>query len=344
MKRNRGAALLVVMLAIALMIISAATIAARFNRVYFLTENTDLTLTSRWYVDGIEGIIKKYMTDDFKKTKSKVYLGMNWAQPNQVIPLDDAVISGTVYDEMACFNINSLGNNLSFDIAGDKAAQTSDYRLLRGGYPALVFEQLLKTVGADDNTARTVTDSAIDWLDADSNMRSSAGAEDQYYATVPSPHLAAQGLFYDKSELRAVKGMTPEIYRRLENLICALPNSDLNISVNMLTFKKTPLLAALFLGEMDLNTALNVINVERPEKGWDSADGALNSETLGSYARRVNGLTDRLKKVLVTNSNYFVAHVKVAFGDREFSFRSRFFRETDTKLVVYQRLRSELDE
>lgn len=344
MKKNKGTALIMVLLAIAVMIIAASTIAVRFNRVFFITNNADQVQISRWYVDGIEGIIKKYMIDDFKKTKSKVYLGMNWAQPNQVIPLDDSVISGTVHDEMACFNINSLANNLSFDISSTDAMQNTDYRLLDRPYPALVFKHLIMLTGADENTADTIVDSSIDWIDNDSDMKSSVGAEDQYYSSIPSPHLTAQGYFYDKSEIRAVRGMTAEIYRRLEPLICALPTSDLNISVNMLTFKKAPLLSAVFLETMDLDTALNVINKERPEYGWDTVDGFMNNSVISKYSESVQGLDKRLQKVIVTNSNYFVANIKVSFGEHEFAFRSRFFRDADTSLVVYQRLRGELNE
>lgn len=344
MKRNNGTALIMVLLAIAVMIIAAATIAVRFNRVFFITSNADQVQTSRWYVDGIEGIIKKYMIDDFKKTRSKVYLGMNWAQPNQVIPLDDSVISGTVYDEMACFNLNSLNNTLSIDTTSDTAILNTDSRLLGMPYPALVFKHLIMLTGADENTAETIVDSSRDWLDSDSDMRSSVGAEDQYYSSIPSPHLTAQGMFYDKSELRAVRGVTADIYRRLEPLICALPTTDLNISINTLTFKKAPLLSAVMLGTMDLSTALNVIDKERPEYGWDTVDGFLNNNEIMKYTAAVQGLDARLKKTIVTNSKYFVANIKVTFGEHEFAFRSRFYRDTDTSLVVYQRLRGELNE
>ena len=344
MRKHKGTALIMVLLVIAIMIISATTIAVRFNRVFFITNNADQVQTSKWYVDGIDGIIKKYMIDDFKKTKSKVYLGMNWAQPNQVIPLDDSVISGTVYDEQACFNINSLTNNQSIDINNEQIRKESDYRLLTGNYPAVVFKSLLTIAGADDNTADTIVASAIDWIDPDSDMKSSVGAEDQYYSSIPSPHMVAQGFFYDKSELRAVRGMTADLYRRIENQICALPTSELRISMNTLTAKKAPLLSALFLGDMDLQTAVNVIEKERPEFGWDTVDGVLVSNTISDYASNIRGLKRRLSKVLVTNSNYFVANVKVAFGEHEFAFRTRFYRNSDTGLVVYQRLRGELNE
>ena len=129
-----------------------------------------------------------------------------------------------------------------------------------------------------------------------------------------------------------------------EPLICALPTSDMNVSINTLTFKKAPLLSAMFLGTMDFDTALNVINKERPEYGWDTADGFLNNSVIQKYTDAMNGLKTRLQKTVVTNSNYFVANIKVSFGEHEFAFRTRFYRDSDTSLVVYQRLRGELNE
>ena len=41
----------------------------------------------------------------FKKTKNKVYLGMNWAQENQVIPLDEAMISGLCFLCLVLFRL-----------------------------------------------------------------------------------------------------------------------------------------------------------------------------------------------------------------------------------------------
>ena len=83
---------------------------------------------------------------------------------------------------------------------------------------------------------------------------------------------------------------------------------------------------------------------ERPEFGCDTCDGVLVSNTRADYARNIRVLKRRRSKVLVTNSNYFVANVKVAFGEHEFAFRTRFYRNSDTGLVVYQRLRGELNE
>src|SRR5574344_1833494 len=312
---NKGSALIMVLVAVAIMIMTASVISVRFNKVFFTTQNSFYYDRARWYVDGIEGIIIKYMKDDFKKTPTKVYLGMNWAQENQVIPLDEAVISGSVSDEMACLNINSLATDVVIEGLSEKETQNQDSKFKTEKFPALVFNQLLKTMGA----------------------------EDKYYMSLHVPYLTNQGLFYDKSELRMIKGMTPELYRRIEPMICALPNTNFSININTLKRNQSPLLVALFLDHLDIEAAVSTIT-NRPEYGWDSSLGFFRMDGLESAAAEMNGLKTRINKSVVVNSKYFVANIKVSFDDEEYAFKTRFYREADTSLVVYQRVIGELHE
>lgn len=343
MRRNKGATLIMVLVAVAIMIYAASMITITANRVFFTTKNAVLYDKAKWYVEGIERIIIKYMRDDFKKTKGKVYLGMNWAQENQVIPLDEAMISGGVTDEMACININSLDTEVNLDGQSAQDLRNLDYRLRNAKYPALVFTELLKIIGADEAQAEMITASAIDWLDTDSVTYSSVGAEDQFYMGNHNPYLVNQGNFYDKSELRMVRGMTDVIYRRLEPLICALPNKNFKVSVNTLHRKQSPILQALFLNQITLEEAANIIKT-RPQYGWDSQAGFFRTNGLESAAAQMTGLRRRIQQAISVDSQYFVADVKVEFDDEEYAFRTRFYRETDTKVVVYQRLIGELHE
>ena len=344
LRRSRGVALIMVLVAVAIMVMSAAVITVRFNRVFFVTRNALDYQRASWYVDGIEGIVRKYMIDDFRKTKGKVYKGMTWAQPNQVVPLDEAVISGDVHDEQACLNINGLLKDVVPDNETPEQRENTDSRLLNARFPVLVFRELLMNMGADETQAETVSDSAVDWLDADSTMVSANGAEDQFYSTGKMPHVTANGRFYEKSELRYIRGKTPELYRRIEPMICALPTDDFVISINMLNYRQAPLLQALLMGQLSLEESVDLLKTGIPEYGWDSYAGFLREDVINNAVESMNGLRGRVAKVAVTNSNYFVANVVVQFDDEKFAFRSRFYRDGDTSLKVYQRLRGELHE
>lgn len=341
--RRRGMALIIVLIAVAIMVASAATITSRFNRVLFITTNANFYDRAWWYVAGIEGIAMKYMKDDFKKTPTKVYLGMNWAQPNQVIPLDEAIITGTVKDEMACFNINSLATDITYSNETSKERDMLDQDLRSERYQVLVFRNLLEQMGADATVAQTISDSAVDWIDTDNNMRSSMGAEDQFYLAGKNPHLTSRNRFYDKSELRSVHGMTAELYRRIEPMICALPEDKFVVSINTLNYRQAPLLSALFLGHLPLEEAVKLIE-NRPNFGWDSYAGFFREDGVESRMAERYGLKTRLTSALVVNSNYFVMNITVKFNDDSYAFVSRIKRESDSQLMVYQRFIGELYE
>ena len=44
---------------------------------------------------------------------------------------------------------------------------------------------------------------------------------------------------------------------------------------------------------MDFDTALNVINKERPEYGWDTADGFLNNSVIQKYTDAIGYYRNR---------------------------------------------------
>jgi type II secretory pathway component PulK len=64
----------------------------------------------------------------------------------------------------------------------------------------------------------------LDWLDTDSDTRFPNGAEDEYYTRLDEPYRAANGRFADISELRLIRGMTPEIYAKLAPFVTVLDN------------------------------------------------------------------------------------------------------------------------
>lgn len=71
----------------------------------------------------------------------------------------------------------------------------------------------------------------MDWLDADSDRRFPNGAEDEYYMRLDRPYRAANGPFADVSELRLVRGITPEIYATLAPHVTVLDNAvPLNVN------------------------------------------------------------------------------------------------------------------
>jgi general secretion pathway protein K len=73
--------------------------------------------------------------------------------------------------------------------------------------------EILRKGGLPDDEAEGVRDAILDWRDPDDNTRP-AGAEFPHYARLPEPVLPRNGNFLSVEELRYVKGVTPEIFRR----------------------------------------------------------------------------------------------------------------------------------
>lgn len=343
MRNNKGSALLLVLVSITFMIMISSLITTRFNRAYFVVNNNMMHSKARWYVDGIEGVIKKYMRDEFNKNKEKIHAQMVWAQPDQVIPMDEAIITGNVVDEMSCINLNGLLAN-SGKQDGTNGQQQEDPLFATFKYPALVFKNLLEIMGADEQLAEKIVASSIDWIDTDSNTYTAHGAEDHHYSNNNvMPHLANNYRFYDKTELRQIYGMTDELYRRIEHMVCVLPNNEFKISVNLMDKRYSPLISALMLKEISVEDAARILE-ERPDKGWNSANDFIAISSVNDRLSNVSGLRNHLANSIVVNSNYFLANIIVSFENEKFAFKTRFFRNDSNTLSVYQRLVGELYE
>ncbi|OPY03761.1 MAG: putative type II secretion system protein K [Syntrophorhabdus sp. PtaB.Bin047] len=74
----------------------------------------------------------------------------------------------------------------------------------------IILDNLLVNLGVPKETADTVVDSALDWMDKDILHRLN-GAEDDYYQSLPNPYRAKNGPFDTVEELLLVKGVTPDI-------------------------------------------------------------------------------------------------------------------------------------
>jgi len=114
----------------------------------------------------------------------------------KVLRLDGTAIEGDVGDGRYVVRIfNEAGRiNLNTMNEGNK----------------IILGNLLVNLGVEKQTADTIVDSALDWMDKDTLHRLN-GAEDDYYRSLPNPYRAKNGPFDTVEELVLVKGMTPDI-------------------------------------------------------------------------------------------------------------------------------------
>ncbi len=74
-----------------------------------------------------------------------------------------------------------------------------------------VLDLVFQNLGYEGEVLETLTDSIIDWRDADDLHRVN-GAEDQYYESLPRPYSCKDGAFDSIEELLLVRGVTEDIY------------------------------------------------------------------------------------------------------------------------------------
>lgn len=89
------------------------------------------------------------------------------------------------------------------------------------------FRRLLKMSGAEERNIDTIIDSYIDWIDIDDLSRIN-GAEAAYYRTESKPYKPGNLPVQYLEELSFIKGMTPELLKKMEPHLTMLPSTGFN--------------------------------------------------------------------------------------------------------------------
>ncbi|NUA42908.1 putative type II secretion system protein K [Dickeya solani] len=342
-RRQRGVALLIVMLMLALMVTIAASITERSGKAWQRTSNLLNRTQARWYALGAEALISSVLQRDAQASPESTFVGQPWSKVDHQMMADGSEIRAQVLDGQACLNLNALspakkpppnnasGNNNTSNNAGNSNTDTNNQSTPskggnpgQGPYAAQVFRQLLVVLGEDPKQAERVTDAVRDWIDEDSEPLMN-GAEDDSYVNF---HPGNQRMT-DVTELRAVIGVDAALYRRLLPYVCVLPVDKLVINVNTLTPESAPLLSALFMGEMSVEAAERVLQ-QRPPQGWRNLNDFMGLSPLPENAKT------GVRQVLAIKSDWFFADIQIRVDDSEFYQRSLFHRGKQIEVVQRQ--------
>jgi general secretion pathway protein K len=296
--RERGAALLAVLLLVAIMGAIAAGAFERLRLSTALAINHTGIEQARAFAVGVETLLAMRADDLVAANRDVTTLAGDWNGAERTIPLPgEGLAVGTIRDGGNCFNLNSL-------VQGEAPAA-----LKQRPQGMEQFANLMLVLGVPEREARGVAAAAADWADSDGDP-SPGGAEDAAYAGFAVPYRPANTLFAEASELRAVAGVTPDLYRRVRPFVCALPMTDLSpINVNTLLPKDAPLLAMFAPARTDLNAASAII-ARRPAAGWsDMADF--------NRATGPNELPLDPSNQLQLNSRWFTLDLTIELGGAE---------------------------
>ncbi|MFY7835363.1 MAG: type II secretion system minor pseudopilin GspK [Novosphingobium sp.] len=260
--KERGAALLSVLLLVAVMAVIAAVMLDRLNLAARLAGNGQAMTQARLYATSAETLamarIRALVDQSQERTVDRTgLLGREFP-----LPLPRGTVMAQVDDAGNCFNLNSL---VEQDAQGTNRLRLVGLNQLRA---------LMRSLAIPEAEAAIMSDSIADWIDSDSTPAPN-GAEDNSYQGHTVPYRTAGRLIGDVSEIRAVRGMTPQFYERLRPWLCALPAAQLSpINVNTLRPDQAPLLAMIAPTAIPADRARALL-ASRPALGWAKAEDAL---------------------------------------------------------------------
>ena len=297
---ERGAALLAVLLLVAVMGAIAASAFEKLRYSTRLATNNAALDQARAHAIGLETLLAVRVDDLIAQTPGVTTLAGGWNRQRRQVELrGEGEAEGMIADGGNCFNINSV-------------ADGSDPLTLAPSETGIgQFVALMRLLGLGEAEARRIAESAADWVDADRDVHA-RGAEDSAYASAAPPYRPGNTLFSEVSELRAVAGVTPEIYARLRPWLCALPAAELSpINVNTLLPDQAPLLAMLSPNRISLDGARAAI-AQRPGRGWESKSAFWASRALSGASAPLDASNQ-----IQLSTRWFSLELRIRFAGAE---------------------------
>ncbi|WP_174297899.1 type II secretion system minor pseudopilin GspK [Sphingomonas bacterium] len=259
--RERGAALLTVLLMVAIIAVLAAAGLEKLRLSTRIAGNAAATEQARAYALAAETLAIVRIDGLLRQQPDRITLAGGWSGHPFSLPLPGGIATARVTDGGNCLNLNGLVTQVTDGPAAGA------YRAAPGQMAE--FARLIRSQGTPGQLADTIAAATADWIDTDA-VELPGGAEDGRYADGEQPYRTANTLMADPSELRAVAGVTPAIYASLRPYICTLPvprPSTLNIDT--LLPEQAPLVAMLAPDTIGVGQAQTAL-VARPPQGFAS--------------------------------------------------------------------------
>lgn len=227
--------------------------------------------------------------------------GEVWATVVPALPVEGGRIALALTDQQGLFNLNNLVRN-------NKPSEPD----------IEAFQRLLVSLDLKADLANAV----VDWIDLDSDVTSSGGAEDLDYLGMQQPYRAANQPLLDSDGLIRVKGFDAEAVARLRPFVTALPvPTPLNVNT------ASPLVMAAVFEGLSLDNAKALVVKE------------------GKYYKDKTEFRDRLptRGAAVSDqsfglaSQYFLATGAMSFGRVQIINRVLLARAGNRISVIWQK-------
>ena len=315
-RNQRGVALLVAILLVALGTIIAATMAynnAMTARRAAATFEFDQALL---VAEGAEAIAAYGLQQQAKQNLQYTYPGQIWSRPLGPVEVTPGVmLEGSLEDLQGRFNINDL-------------VQTDGETPNTAAIQA--FQRLLTNLGMDPKWA----DYIVDWIDKDTTPMFPDGAEDSVYMEMNPPYRTPNLPISSISELLALPGFTRADFDRLSPYVVALPIGEkMNVCSASLyvvnALMGTPFSTDPAQFEKDRQASGTCFPTPAiVQQAAANVPGGGNSSTGATGGSGSNGGTPQtLATLIVGKSSWFRLTTYVTLGNAEFSVYTLLYQD-----------------
>ena len=331
MRRQRGIAMLVAILLVALGTIIAAAVAYE-SAMSARRGSASLAFDEALLVgQGGEALAGYGLQQVLRNTKSStgggmpdVYPAEPWGQPVGPIEVVPGVtLEASLEDMQGRFNLNWLVDSTA------QSGSPVNQNPLQGGSGNIgsgagqktpgvnqqaetvaAFNRLLEMLGIDTK----YTDMIIDWIDSNQNPQPH-GMEDSGYLSQNPPYLTANQYITSTTELLAIPGFTRDMYAKLAPYISALPVDQITAKLNICSAR------GVVLDAMRGATREFGQDEEAFEKNRAAAPGCFPTQKeylAGADANTSSWVTGKIG----TTSQYFRLSSLITIGTTEFNLYS----------------------
>jgi general secretion pathway protein K len=191
-------------------------------------------ITDRWKLDQMTAsavhLAMAVLVKDRMETENDS-LQEDWADEETLntlleqIPFEEGKIGVKIIDELGKIQINALIQQPQNQYDED-VTETSVYKNAQKALWERLIENLMVGIellgeeieDIEETDKETILDSLKDWLDKDDIETPLNGAESDYYEGLEPPYKCKNGPFDHISEVRLVKGITPEVFNGIGDL------------------------------------------------------------------------------------------------------------------------------
>jgi general secretion pathway protein K len=308
-RRQRGAAILLAMLTLALLAELAALVFADYGTAAELLVGRQDQNQSRWLALGAVDWARNVLAED-KRTDARTsggdHLGEAWATRVAPTAVEDGEVSGEITDYSGYFNLNGLAPD---------------------GQVALIqveaLKRLLAQIGVPPQQTAALAASLVDWLDTDSGAQT-GGAETEWYLAQGRRYQAANAPLVDVDELRLVRGYDDDIVDRLRPFVVALPEA---IPLNVNT--ASPEVLSATIPNLKIDDA-RVLAVQRQNAPFP---------TVADFNKRLPAGVDKLPETVIgVKSRYFLVGGRAKYGDAVTRMQVLLDRKNIWPTIVWQKV------